>query len=826
MTEQWLEELRSGGAPSHRGGFEVDREKAREKLSKYRLPSPHYYVLEFIQAAHLLGASKIEVDVDADEVRIRFDGELLRKTDLESIYRTGFAGGPDVRRRAIRRLAIGLSAVWALDPAEVWIYAGDGDSAVRAEFDRDGQDRLVECAADQGAGNVLYVRERRRLSHLVDFFNKLRGELPEEALIRRHCDWTDVLIDLNGDYVSNGIRLPAHIVSSVTIENGTERGELGLERDWLEQTSRVRVLANGVSISVVPLPDIPFGVFGIMSSDRVVKSLSQTEITHNDAWESIRVDVLHDAAFRALAGYLADLDDDAEKLHAARLRDLAAAVWGYSPAGNAAAYDEVIDMLRDAPIWMLAHHSDGADDAGLMSLEGLRVRLDGDRVPTSRIHHRGRPSRTLPDVVLVTKPYEHVFEDVFGDRLVSMTDEVWRASERADLLTELEQLGHPAEPQPDAYLTHRRIEVDGVVGFVGVSERNRGAHGVSRIEWTNHELILDRTDASLDLGGVDFWFGGDLALRMKSPHFEVNEAYVEVAIELVMVLPGVIAEAADGLKRREVVRWLNDLTDAGTPPRLAADLGLPAHHLDPQLSDMHAAPGGPRWMRLSGLSPPATGAEVAERIRTLGRLATIPLLTSHAAFGMTMEDLYELHRAGSDIVVARNVERVESGRVGVLGGWKLELVLERFFGPISSDASTVAPRRPTNSSPPAETPYNATAVRTQIPERPTPTQSTQDEDRPSFVLSMERRLRSSPLDRFSVELAETTGDLVLELADAGYRINLAHPVIRAALEHRDSNAHQLWAKTAIFLAQAAGGDRREREFAFRQLVDLLEEQQP
>lgn len=66
------------------GTFELDPERARAKLQRFQLQDPHHYVLELIQAAHLLGATEIHITQDADEFDLRCDAG-----PLEARQRTG-----------------------------------------------------------------------------------------------------------------------------------------------------------------------------------------------------------------------------------------------------------------------------------------------------------------------------------------------------------------------------------------------------------------------------------------------------------------------------------------------------------------------------------------------------------------------------------------------------------------------------------------------------------------------------------------------------------------------------------------------------------------
>lgn len=828
MSEPWYDELRGTEEPSDEGGFTLDRDKAREKLSRFRLPSPHYYVLEFIQAAQLLGAQRIEITVDADEVRMRFDGQLLTRDDLQNIYRTGFAGGPDAKRRALRRLAIGLSAVWGLDPAEAWVYSSSREQSLCAEFSRDGDDHIDECPEYRGLGNIFYVRERMRLSHVVDFFHKLRGALPEEALIRERCAWSDVLIEVNTEQVSRGMHLPPASHSQVPVDSEHEYGVIGLAGDILHSSSTIRILTHGVSISVKSLPDLPFGICGVISSDRVEKSLSQTEIADDDNWADIRDNLVHDGAFRALQTYLDDHSEDQVAIDAAHLRDIAAAVWAYQPPGAEAAYAAVIEAFEGLAIWKFAHDPDSAETT-LTSLAHLDELFEGEDVPISAVDHRGRGLDTLPKVVLVPSPYRHIFEDVFGERLVSVTDQVQRVSQRTSLLEELEQLGRPAAPHPQGCLAFRRLEREGVVGIVGVSDRRRGARAYSTIEWTNDQLILDRDTSGLDLGGVDIWFGGALTLRMSSPHFEVSDHYVDLACELIFALPSIVAEAADGLKKREIVRWLNDLTDPATPGRLAEDLQVPAATFEAYRATRRASSESTGWLSLAGESHPDTHAQRRARLDALGELADRPLVASTHGESLSLNALFEHKRQGHTIVADRDVDVSVPGEVPILGGWKTQLVLERFLGPIDSEAPASRPvgaavEREASSSrgsrPPARPHRDAEPTGPSAHSEPKHSVQPRAEG-PDLLRCIEDRVRESALQNISVQIAEVGQEIPARLRDRRFLVNPAHPIIADALEHSDSARAQRWARTALYSAIAADGGTDEREFAFRQLARLL-----
>ena len=72
-----LDELRAGGEVDSSGRFTLDRAQARAKMQKFQLVDARRYVLELVQAAALRGATRIAFDIDADDMRMRFDGPYL-----------------------------------------------------------------------------------------------------------------------------------------------------------------------------------------------------------------------------------------------------------------------------------------------------------------------------------------------------------------------------------------------------------------------------------------------------------------------------------------------------------------------------------------------------------------------------------------------------------------------------------------------------------------------------------------------------------------------------------------------------------------------------
>ena len=114
-----LEELRAGGELDSRGRFTLDRAQARAKMQKFQLVDARRYVLELVQAATLRGATAIVFDIDADDMRMRFDGHSFTGEELGELWGSIFADGDERPLRGLRQLALGLNAALGLGPRRI-----------------------------------------------------------------------------------------------------------------------------------------------------------------------------------------------------------------------------------------------------------------------------------------------------------------------------------------------------------------------------------------------------------------------------------------------------------------------------------------------------------------------------------------------------------------------------------------------------------------------------------------------------------------------------------------------------------------------------------
>ena len=202
-----LENLERDGVADSKGEFSLDREKARQKMRQFQLADPYRYVLELVQAAVLKGASRIRFDIDADDMRMKFDGEPFTKKDFDQIYASLFVKLDRKPTRARKQLALGLNAAMALNPRYIRVQSGDGKTGAELELRPKKPDVYAE-AEKPVTGTQIHIKSRFRPGLFVSFFKNLSGTLPEENNLRVYCRMADVEIDLENTIISKGMELP------------------------------------------------------------------------------------------------------------------------------------------------------------------------------------------------------------------------------------------------------------------------------------------------------------------------------------------------------------------------------------------------------------------------------------------------------------------------------------------------------------------------------------------------------------------------------------------------------------------------------------------
>lgn len=304
-VEAYVEALTRAGRRVVAGRFTLDEAKARAKLSSYQLVTPHHYVLELVQAAHLLGATYITARAGGGWFELRFDGAALTQQELGQLWGAAFAAYHDDRERACRHLAIGVQAALGLKPRQINISCDDGRERVIFSVESD-TPATVRVEPSRRPGTMVQVRKALNLDVIHQSATAIEGRLPEFMLLRYRCALSEIPILINGQRVSAGWRHKEEhddgCFVRVPIETEWERGWLGIRASrW---PSVVSVMQHGVLVMEHAMPLGPLSVRAVVTSRRLSKNLSQSAFVQDEAWHTFMDEVILEAWHEALWRHL------------------------------------------------------------------------------------------------------------------------------------------------------------------------------------------------------------------------------------------------------------------------------------------------------------------------------------------------------------------------------------------------------------------------------------------------------------------------------------------------------------------------------------------
>ena len=302
-----LAELSSNATLSRRGAFELDASKAREKMGKFQLQDPCAYVLEFMQASHLLGAAQVAIKADSDEFALSFTGAVaLEPERLEALYSAAFSGLEDALTQALKHLAIGANAAHALglkifsieaisakNEAFIWKQIG--------EFER--LERLDDVEPGREPGFVrIYLKERFRLSHFGEFLSRLSRDVAEVALLKARCRYSSQAIVINGEALDRGMALDEGCAAEREVEVKGGRALIGV----FEQSGplKLEVMQHGVLIGDSLSLDSVIRAHVVVESSALNKDLSRTAIVEDETWRELVDGVLPEQVQRLASDHI------------------------------------------------------------------------------------------------------------------------------------------------------------------------------------------------------------------------------------------------------------------------------------------------------------------------------------------------------------------------------------------------------------------------------------------------------------------------------------------------------------------------------------------
>ncbi len=203
--KEFLEHARGAGVLDSEGHFTLDMNKAMEKLGRFQLPEPGYFVLKGIQAGVAAGAPEVKVRASRWTTRVEFQADLSPVSNLFE----WLTGERDELTRPQRQLVIGLLAApgpWTLKLGTTVLKWDQQRLSVSEES---GPEELVCWEVKGGKGVAEVVRRQARFSVTPVLLNGkscLAGwetTGPRYRELGDSADWVQVLSP------GEGLRLPA-----------------------------------------------------------------------------------------------------------------------------------------------------------------------------------------------------------------------------------------------------------------------------------------------------------------------------------------------------------------------------------------------------------------------------------------------------------------------------------------------------------------------------------------------------------------------------------------------------------------------------------------
>lgn len=287
-----LEEFRSEGELDSTGYFTLDSKKAREKMKKYQLIDPHYYVLELVQAACAGNATFINVYVDSDDCIVTFDGEPYDRDDFESMYSSLFTSQHDMRLERFRELAIAVNSAMALNPKFIEIVSGDGKKSASLNITSPVKEEIKEYESDFD-GTRIHIKERLTWDTAKRFFSGfIAKQLPTEGkVLNSQCIYCHIPITLNGEIINPPEKQKLQgVIFDKDIKLDHSRGMVGVP-DSPYKLSHLQLMKWGVIINSRSMKLGYLPIIGYIEANRLIKNASQTDIVENEVYKKLMKDL-------------------------------------------------------------------------------------------------------------------------------------------------------------------------------------------------------------------------------------------------------------------------------------------------------------------------------------------------------------------------------------------------------------------------------------------------------------------------------------------------------------------------------------------------------
>ncbi|WAS99330.1 hypothetical protein [Nannocystis punicea] len=574
-----VDELRAGGEVDSQGRFTLDRAQARAKMQKFQLADARRYVLELVQAAALRGATRIAFDIDADDMRMRFDGRPFRRAELDELWGSIFADGDEADLRGLRQLALGLNAALGLGPSQIVLRSGP--SQLRLVPGREDALTTIEPPI---AETTIHVEKRLHVGLLIAFFRDLRGSLAEEVYLRERCAHAQMSITLDGQAIAFGPRV-AHAMLTLELAEPGMTGMVALLPG--DSPAEVHLVKDGVWIDTHPLEGVGPGMVAIVEAEALRKDVSMAKIVADAGFEQVAV-LVRATRWALLARAVAGVESGelrpesvmprirAEVLQFLKLRDLRKRA-------------EVAPLAR-AITWMDARTcSEGhVQTVGLEVLAGA-VTTNAESGARELRYATGTYSTLKaegPPIPRVPRAEANQLARLLACNVIAVDDALAAAQQRERArLAWLQRRTSPQLPKSRKYLLRAPLAATATIrGELGLAaEAVEGGRTEGRIWLIGQGCLLRQIEVDWGVAGLELAVEGPFTPGEMFDDAARDAVLVEVVLRALAALQGPLADLAQrsgGTSTKMGVRgvvkaWLLLALDAETRVGLWQRLGVP-----------------------------------------------------------------------------------------------------------------------------------------------------------------------------------------------------------------------------------------------------------
>ncbi len=289
---------RQPGEFQERRHFSIARGRAIQKLRKFALVDPHYYILELIQSAIANGATYIDIDCQRTTSAISYTGGHFPQNAMAQLFDFLFTSEDDVEHGPLRQMALGVNALMRFKPDLIVIETGDGTLQGTTRVEIRGDDAVDVGTPDQ-ALNGTYLRATG-LSRLKIGFDsslqRINGHRREYTAIENRCLVAPVPILYNQEPIFGytAQRIPESLFGfrrTVEFDEGDLYGVIGRARRKAQ--SHFRLMTHGVWIESkkrsfeLPNGDTLKRIGGVITFEGLRKTADHGAIVEDDRYEQM-----------------------------------------------------------------------------------------------------------------------------------------------------------------------------------------------------------------------------------------------------------------------------------------------------------------------------------------------------------------------------------------------------------------------------------------------------------------------------------------------------------------------------------------------------------